>query len=110
MRMIQARGLSKSYWIARHRRGALGAMRSLFDRTGREVPAVRDISFEVAAGEIVGYVGPNGAGKSTTIKMLTGILVPTAGEGGLWPADAALVGFAADRVAGAAALRVPGAG
>lgn len=78
--MITARGLSKSYRVARHRPGALGAMRSLFDRSGREVRAVRDISFEVAAGEIVGYVGPNGAGKSTTIKMLTGILVPTAGE------------------------------
>ncbi|MBA2518882.1 MAG: ATP-binding cassette domain-containing protein [Chloroflexia bacterium] len=78
--MITARGLSKSYWVARHRRGALGAMRSLVDRSGREVRAVRDISFDVAAGEIVGYVGPNGAGKSTTIKMLTGILVPTAGE------------------------------
>jgi ABC-2 type transport system ATP-binding protein len=78
--MIQARGLSKSYWVAHHRRGALGALRGLVDRSGREVRAVRDISFEVAAGEIVGYVGPNGAGKSTTIKMLTGILVPTAGE------------------------------
>ena len=78
--MIEARGLSKSYWVAHHRRGALGAVRSLLDRSGREVRAVRDISFDVAAGEIAGYVGPNGAGKSTTIKMLTGILVPTAGE------------------------------
>src|SRR5690606_15651332 len=78
--MIRARGLAKSYWVAEHRRGALGAMRALFDRSGREVQAVRDISFDVARGEIVGYVGPNGAGKSTTIKMLTGILVPTAGE------------------------------
>jgi ABC-2 type transport system ATP-binding protein len=78
--MIRARGISKSYWVAHHRRGALGALRSLLDRSGREVRAVRDISFNVAAGEIVGYVGPNGAGKSTTIKMLTGILVPTTGE------------------------------
>lgn len=88
--MIRARGLSKSYWVARHRRGALGALRSLVDRSGHEVPAVRDISFEVAAGEIVGYVGPNGAGKSTTIKMLTGILMPSAGEAevaGLVPWD-----------------------
>ena len=45
-----------------------------------EVEAVRDLSFEVAAGEMVGYIGPNGAGKSTTIKMLTGILVPTSGH------------------------------
>lgn len=88
--MIRARGLAKSYWVAEHRRGALGAMRALFDRSGREVQAVRDISFDVARGEIVGYVGPNGAGKSTTIKMLTGILVPTAGEAvvaGLVPWD-----------------------
>jgi len=45
-----------------------------------EVLAVRDLTFEVEAGEMVGYIGPNGAGKSTTIKMLTGILVPTAGR------------------------------
>ncbi len=88
--MIRACSLAKSYWVAEHRRGALGAMRALFDRSGREVQAVRDISFNVARGEIVGYVGPNGAGKSTTIKMLTGILVPTAGEAkvaGLVPWD-----------------------
>ncbi len=45
-----------------------------------EVEAVRDLSFEIAAGEMVGYIGPNGAGKSTTIKMLTGILVPSSGH------------------------------
>jgi ABC-2 type transport system ATP-binding protein len=48
-------------------------------RDGREVRAVDDISFAVAGGEMVGYIGPNGAGKSTTIKMLTGILVPSDG-------------------------------
>jgi ABC-2 type transport system ATP-binding protein len=41
---------------------------------------VKDVSFELSAGELVGYIGPNGAGKSTTIKMLTGILVPTSGD------------------------------
>ncbi len=49
-------------------------------RTTREVRAVHDLSFAVEAGEMVGYIGPNGAGKSTTIKMLTGILVPTSGH------------------------------
>ena len=78
--MIEAQGLTKRYWVARHRRGAVGAVRSLFERSGREVLAVSDMSFRVTAGEIVGYVGPNGAGKSTTIKMLTGILVPSGGE------------------------------
>jgi ABC-2 type transport system ATP-binding protein len=77
---IRVRDLRKTFWVARHRRGALGALRGLVDRSGREVQAVAGISFEVAPGEIVGYVGPNGAGKSTTIKMLTGILVPSAGE------------------------------
>ena len=49
-------------------------------RTTKIVHAVRDLTFDVAAGEMVGYIGPNGAGKSTTIKMLTGILVPTRGH------------------------------
>lgn len=48
-------------------------------RTRREVRAVDDLSFTVEPGEVMGYIGPNGAGKSTTIKMLTGILVPTSG-------------------------------
>ena len=77
--IISADGLSKTFWVARHRQGALGALRGLVDRAGREVRAVDGISFDVEAGEVVGYVGPNGAGKSTTIKMLTGILVPSAG-------------------------------
>src|SRR5882757_10462565 len=51
-----------------------------FRRTRQEVTAVGGVSFDIAAGETVGYIGPNGAGKSTTIKMLTGILVPTTGR------------------------------
>src|SRR5436190_17116847 len=51
-----------------------------FTRTRTEVHAVTDLTFEVEAGQMVGYIGPNGAGKSTTIKMLTGILVPTSGH------------------------------
>ncbi len=52
----------------------------LFRRTVRTIAAVDGIDFEVQAGELIGYLGPNGAGKSTTIKMLTGLLVPTGGE------------------------------
>ena len=55
-------------------------MRNLFSREYRVVRAVNDVSFAIEAGELVGYLGPNGAGKSTTIKMLTGILVPSSGE------------------------------
>jgi ABC-2 type transport system ATP-binding protein len=78
--IIEARDLTKHFWVARQRPGALGAMRSLVDRSGKTVEAVAGISFQIQPGEMVGYLGPNGAGKSTTIKMLTGILVPTSGE------------------------------
>ncbi|MBA2469177.1 MAG: ATP-binding cassette domain-containing protein [Chloroflexia bacterium] len=78
--IISARGLTKTFWRRSQRKGMLGAMRGLVDRGGTEVTAVDDVSFDIPAGEIVGYIGPNGAGKSTTIKMLTGILVPSSGE------------------------------
>ncbi|WP_347835584.1 ATP-binding cassette domain-containing protein [Gracilibacillus sp. JCM 18860] len=55
-------------------------MRTLMTQQYSKVPAVNDLSFKINAGETVGYLGPNGAGKSTMIKMLTGILVPTAGQ------------------------------
>ena len=78
--MIEVNDLHKSYWVRHHHRGAGGALRNLVSRQGRDVLAVDGITFSVPAGEIVGYVGPNGAGKSTTIKMLTGILVPSSGK------------------------------
>lgn len=55
-------------------------MRSLFHRTYEEVRAVDDISFDIEAGERVGFLGPNGAGKTTTLKMLSGLLHPSAGD------------------------------
>ncbi len=55
-------------------------MRNLFTRSSDWVRAVDGITFQIRRGELVGYIGPNGAGKSTTIKMLTGLLVPTGGE------------------------------
>ncbi|MBA2550748.1 MAG: ATP-binding cassette domain-containing protein [Nocardioidaceae bacterium] len=70
--MIDVHDLRRTFLI-RERRGVLR-------RTRREVQAVDGITFSVEPGEAVGYIGPNGAGKSTTIKMLTGILVPTSGH------------------------------
>jgi ABC-2 type transport system ATP-binding protein len=78
--MIEVENLYKHFWVQQHHHGLGGAFRNLVTRAGREVRAVDGISFQVSAGEMVGYVGPNGAGKSTTIKMLTGILVPSAGR------------------------------
>jgi len=77
--VIVAEGLSKTFRTFDRRPGFLGSMQDLFARRYREVKAVQDISLSIGRGEIIGYIGPNGAGKSTTIKMLTGILVPTAG-------------------------------
>ena len=78
--LIQVRGLEKYFKVYRHHRGFLGAMRGLVSREHERVRAVDGVSFDLERGELVGYLGPNGAGKSTTIKMLTGILVPSAGE------------------------------
>ena len=80
MPLIQVTDLHKEFRVYRHHRGARGAIRNLFTREYRIVRAVDGATFAIEAGELVGYLGPNGAGKSTTIKMLTGILVPTHGE------------------------------
>jgi ABC-2 type transport system ATP-binding protein len=78
--VIRVANLSKVFRVARHRRGMFGAVRALFERSYHEVRAVDGISFSVERGEMLGCLGPNGAGKSTTIKMMTGILQPTAGQ------------------------------
>ena len=78
--IIQADGVSKRFRQHKRFPGFLGALRSLVTRDFTEVVAVENISFTIGQGEAVGYLGPNGAGKSTMIKMMTGILVPTAGE------------------------------
>ena len=72
MSLIEVRDLERTF-VVRRRSGR-------FRRTPSVVSAVHHLSFEIEAGDMVGYIGPNGAGKSTTIKMLTGILVPTSGE------------------------------
>jgi len=80
MPLISVAHLRKEFKVYRHHRGALGAVRKLFTHAYKLVKAVDDVTFSIEPGELVGYLGPNGAGKSTTIKMLTGILVPTSGE------------------------------
>jgi len=79
MTSIVVEDLRKEFRVYAHRAGGLGALRSLVSRDVRLVRAVDGLCFSIEAGELVGYLGPNGAGKSTTIKMLTGILVPTSG-------------------------------
>lgn len=78
--IIHVNDLSKHFKVYKHHRGILGPLRNLVTRQSTRVKAVDGISFDIQSGELVGYLGPNGAGKSTTIKMLTGLLVPTGGE------------------------------
>jgi len=78
--MIEAVNLTKVYRIPDKDPGVRGAVKALFRPRHTSKTAVKDVSFAIAPGEIVGYIGVNGAGKSTTIKMLTGILVPTGGQ------------------------------
>jgi ABC-2 type transport system ATP-binding protein len=80
MLAIDVKDLRKQFSVQKNREGLSGALKDLFKREYNEVTAVKDISFQIPQGEICGYIGENGAGKSTTIKMLTGILVPTSGE------------------------------
>jgi ABC-2 type transport system ATP-binding protein len=76
---IVCRDLSKSYITRKRTPGLRGALRGLFGSEKLVHAAVKDVNLEIYPGEVVGYIGPNGAGKSTTIKMLVGILCPTAG-------------------------------
>ena len=78
--LIHVHDLSKHFRAFQRREGIWGSIQNLFVRDYRTLAAVDRVSFSIDRGEIVGYIGPNGAGKSTTIKMLTGILVPTSGE------------------------------
>ena len=78
--MIDVREVSRDFKIYKKSKGFKGKLKSAFVREYDVKHAVDDISFHIDEGEIVGYVGPNGAGKSTTIKMLSGILSPTAGQ------------------------------
>lgn len=78
--MIEVRDVKKYYKIAKREKGMAAAAGNLFNRKYETKRAVDDISFSIKKGEIVGFIGPNGAGKSTTVKILSGILYPDAGE------------------------------
>ncbi|WP_125763009.1 ABC transporter ATP-binding protein [Companilactobacillus hulinensis] len=79
MAMIEVSHLQKNFKKTTKAPGLIGAFQSLIHPQYQTFEAVKDLSFEVPQGEILGFIGANGAGKSTTIKMLTGILAPTSG-------------------------------
>lgn len=88
MPLIEVNNLVKDYKLNVRKKGLLGSIQSLLIPEYKIKRAVDNISFTIDKGEMVGFIGPNGAGKSTTVKMLTGILVPTSGQisiGGLSP-------------------------
>lgn len=80
MNAVEIRNLQKSYRVYQKQEGLLASIKGLFQREFREVEAVRGIDLEVAQGEFVAFLGPNGAGKTTTLKLLSGVITPTAGE------------------------------
>ncbi len=80
MPIILADHLTKVYPVAVKESGMRGTLSHFFRRQYRWVEAVKDVSFEIQPGEIVGFLGPNGAGKTTTLKMLTGLIHPSSGN------------------------------
>jgi ABC-2 type transport system ATP-binding protein len=80
MPAIEVSGLSKAFRTYKKQPGFGGAFKGLFHRQYEQTVAVKDVSFTVEPGELVGFLGPNGAGKTTTLKMLAGLLYPTGGS------------------------------
>jgi ABC-2 type transport system ATP-binding protein len=78
--VVHVAGLEKVFKVPEREAGLRASVASLFKRRWRDVRAVDGVSFEVGAGEVVGFLGPNGAGKTTTLKVLSGLLYPTGGE------------------------------
>lgn len=78
--IISLQGISKHYKVAKRAPGLKEAFKALLKREYKVIEALKDISFNVQKGEIVGYIGPNGAGKSTTIKIMSGVLLPDTGS------------------------------
>ena len=77
--VIDCKNLRRNYRSFKKEPGFLGSLKSFISPNPINIPAVQDFSFEVKRGEVVGLLGPNGAGKTTLIKMLTGIIPPSAG-------------------------------
>ena len=77
--IVVAESLSKSFRVAEKEPGVAGTLKHLFKRRYKSIDAVKSVSFTINPGEIVGFLGANGAGKTTTLKMLTGLLHPSAG-------------------------------
>ncbi len=78
--IISVKNLSKHFQVYKKEPGLMGSFKSLFVRNYETVKAVNDVSFDIAEGEIIGFIGQNGAGKTTTLKMLSGLLYPSTGE------------------------------
>jgi ABC-2 type transport system ATP-binding protein len=79
MSFIEVKNVSKDFKISKRDKGFRNSVKALFHPEYQIKKAVNNVSFDIDKGELVGYIGPNGAGKSTTIKMLSGILLPTSG-------------------------------
>ncbi len=77
---IEVSGLTKASALTRNSRALRAPSRGLFRRQYEQTLAVKDVSFAIQPGELVGFLGPNGAGKTTTLKMLSGLLYPTSGS------------------------------
>ncbi|NCJ05593.1 ATP-binding cassette domain-containing protein [Synechococcales cyanobacterium C] len=80
MSMITVEHLGKVYPVALKQPGLRGTLSHFWRRQFRQIEAVKDISFQIQPGEVVGFLGPNGAGKTTTLKMLTGLIHPSGGQ------------------------------
>ncbi|MDF5729143.1 MAG: ATP-binding cassette domain-containing protein [Rhizonema sp. PD38] len=80
MSHIQVEDLRKTFFVSERSSGIFGSISGLVQRKTRKIHALKGVSFSLEKGELVGYIGPNGAGKSTTIKILSGILVPSGGK------------------------------
>ena len=80
MPVIEVNGLTKTFRTYKKQPGFSGAVKGLFRRTYQQTVAVKNVSFKIEPGELVGFLGPNGAGKTTTLKMLAGLLYPASGE------------------------------